>query len=362
MHSPLCPRPVWRRGWLAWLLAPALTLAAAEPPPALDLIHWGATNQVARGGWGRMISRPNGAWLAVTTRFARTNSALQLQFSTNAARTWTRLGEVVEPARFLDNGELIALPDGSVLLTGRSVVEATSYRLPVYRSADAGRTWTYRSNIDANEGPPGSLPARGLWEPHFYFVADGRLAVAYANEKHASATPAFSQVCSVRVSPDAGQTWGAEITLAAEPGGGALRPGMPVVERLGNGRFLAVYEVVGSGDADVFSKESSDGLTWPAGLGTRIAGHHAAPWVTALADGRLLLTSCANTLSCSEDFGRTWQPVRTAAWDVGPGKVFTWPAIYQTGPEEVAVMVAWRGVHLRFGRLEKRLAPGGGAR
>ena len=80
-------------------------------------------------------------------------------------------------------------------------------------------------------------------------------------------------------------------------------------------------------------------------------GHNAGPWVTSLADGRLLLTSCANVLSCSEDFGRSWHPVSPPAWAVGPGKNFTWPAIYQTAANEVAVMVSWRGVWLRFGEL-----------
>ena len=302
-----------------------------------------------------MIKLTNGDWLCVTTRFAQTNSALQLQVSTNNARTWTRLGEVADGNRFLDNGELIQLPDGAVLLAGRSLIEAESYRLPVYRSTDAGRSWTHWSNIDANEGPPGTLKARGLWEPHFYFLADGRLAGAYANEKHASAKPAFSQVCSLKISPDLGRSWGEEITLAAERGGGKLRPGMPVVERMANGRFLAVYEVVEIGDADVFYKISEDGEHWPEGLGTPIAGHHAGPWVTALKDGRLLLTSCANGLSCSGDFGRTWQPLNLPAWDFGPGKVFTWPAIYEIQPGEVAVMVSRGGVHLRFGTLESKI-------
>ena len=321
-----------------------------------DRIAWGETSVVASPGvWGRMIQLTNRQWLSVSTRINRTNSTLQLHFSTNNARRWSLLSEVADGRRFLDNGELIQLPDGAVLLTGRSLIEAESYRLPVFRSADAGRTWYYLSNIDANEGAPGTLHARGLWEPHFYFLADGRLAVAYANEKHASMQPAFSQVCSVRISKDFGKSWGEEIILAAELGGGKLRPGMPVVERMANGRFIAVYEVVEIGDADVFYKMSDDGEHWPGGLGTRIAGHHAGPWVTSLSNGRLLLTSCANAISCSDDFGRTWQPVNPPAWEFGPGKVFTWPAIYQTGPNEVAVMISRRGVHLRFGALESEI-------
>lgn len=320
--------------------------------PSDCTVTWGDAKNVATPAvWGRMLQLTNGDWLGVSTRITRTNSTLQLQVSTNSARTWTPLGEVADGRRFLDNGELIQLRNGTVLLTGRSLVEAESYRLPVYRSTDSGRTWILWSNIEANEGAPGTLHARGLWEPHFYVLTDGRLAVAYANEKHAAAKPAFNQVCSVKISSDGGKSWGDEIILAAEPGGGKLRPGMPVVERMANGRFIAVYEIVELGDADVFYKFSEDGEHWPAGLGTRIPGHHAGPWVTALSNGRLLLTSCANVLSCSHDFGRTWHPVNPPAWDFGPGKVFTWPAIYETQPGEVAVTISRRGVQVRFGRL-----------
>jgi hypothetical protein len=188
-----------------------------------------------------------------------------------------------------------------------------------------------------------------LWEPHFFLLTDGRLAVAYANEKHASEKTSFSQVCSERMSNDGGKTWGDEIILASEPGGGKLRPGMPVVTRMSNGKFIAVYEVVGVGDADVFCKISEDGVRWPAGLGKHIAGHHAGPWVTSLADGKLLLTSCANRISSSEDFGMTWNFIEPSPWNVGAGKIFTWPAIYETATNQVAVMISHHGVRLRFG-------------
>jgi len=259
---------------------------------------------------------------------------------------------VREPGRRLDNGELIQLPAGEILLTGRSLIDGQSYRLPVYRSVD-GTNWNFLSNIDVNEGPPGSLSQRGLWEPHFFLLADGRLAVAYANEKHAADQPAFSQTCSERISTDSGQTWGREIILAAEPGGGRLRPGMPVVTRMANGQFISVYEVVGHNDAEVFSKISADGEHWPPGLGRPILGHHAGPFVTSLSTGELLLTSCANRLSGSRDFGATWQPLGPPAWDFGPGKVFTWPAIYEIAPQQIAVMISRNGVKLRLGQFRE---------
>ena len=325
--------------------------AIADTNNPASQFKWAGTNFVTRGGWGRMIHLADTNWLSVNTRFGRGGSSLEIRITTNAFHSWTKLSEIAETGRLLDNGELIQLPGGEILLTGRSLIEGQSYRLPVYRSADGGRSWTAISNIDANEGRPGSLRERGLWEPKFFPLPDGRLAVAYANEKHASDKPAFSQICSERISSDGGKTWGEEITLAAEPGGGKLRPGMPVVTRMSNGKFVAVYEIVGAGDADVFSKISADGEHWPAGLGKRVAGQHAGPWVTALADGELLLTSCANRMSCSRDGGATWNFVEPPAWDFGSGKVFTWPAIYEIATNQIAVMVSRSSVQLRFGSM-----------
>jgi len=334
---------------LSFSLPGADPQSAPEKSSTVNQFKWSGTNFVARGGWGRMIHLSDTHWLCVNTRFGPGESSLEIRVTTNSFHSWTKLSEVAEPGRFMDNGELIQLPGGELLLTGRSLIEGQSYRLPVYRSVDGGKRWTAFSDIDSNEGSPGSLKQRGLWEPHFFLLNDGRLAVAYANEKHASDQPAFSQVCSERISMDGGKTWGDEITLAAEPRGGGLRPGMPVVSRLSNGKFIVVYEVVGVGDADVFCKVSEDGEHWPAGLGNRIAGHHAGPWVTSLASGELLLTSCANRLSWSRDFGRTWNFVEPPAWNVGAGKVFTWPAIYEIATNQIAVMISRRGVQLKFG-------------
>ncbi len=327
----------------------ALLVLNCLPAIASDEFKWAGTNLVARGGWGRMIHLADTSWLCVNTRFGRGESSLEIRVTTNAFHSWEKISEVAEPARLLDNGELIQLPGGDILLTGRSLIDGQSYRLPVYRSEDGGKSWKIFSNIDVNEGAPGTLKQRGLWEPHFLFLSNGRLAVAYANEKHAADKRSFSQVCSERISSDGGKTWGNEITLAAETGGGMLRPGMPVVTRMSNGKFIAVYEIVGAGDADVFYKISGDGEHWPAGLGKRIVGHHAGPWVTSLADGKLLLTSCANRISSSEDFGMTWNFIEPSPWNVGAGKIFTWPAIYETATNQIAVMISHRGVRLRFG-------------
>ena len=216
---------------------------------------WGETTPMANAGWGRMARLGEGRWLGVNTLYPPPNSILQIEISGDGAHTWTPLSTVAEPGRNLDNGEVIALPNGDLLLTGRSVVETKtpggtlSFHLPVYKSRNGGKTWTFLSQIDTSEPAPyqPGQPSLGLWEPHFFFVADGRLACAYANEKRAADPTAYSQIVSEKVSPDNGATWGSEIVLAAQSGGGRQRPGMPVLTRMKNGQYLAVYEIVGIG-------------------------------------------------------------------------------------------------------------------
>lgn len=305
--------------YFIWL--PLLTTALAEMPPAsLD---------VGRGAWGRLEHLGGQHWLMVVTRFdSRESSHLEFLQSTNACRQWKRIGELREPGRKLDNGHLLRLPDGIILLTGRSLIEGQTYHLPVYASTNSGRSWQRLSNLDASEGSTAQRK-KGLWEPFLFLLSDGRVSVIYSNEKHEG----FSQILSQKISSDGGCTWGPEQRIVEEPGGGKLRPGMGVVSRLKDGRYFLAYEVVGLGRGLVHYKISKDGTQWPEGLGKPIGNHEAAPYVVTLSDGRLLLTSCSNVLSFSRDNGQTWQLLDTTPWD---SKFrYTWPALYETAPGEI---------------------------
>lgn len=321
-------------------------------------VSWGATiavNEAPSGAtYGRMVKLADGTWLAVTTIFPP-GPASQLEFvsSTDDCRTWKLVSKLVEQNRKLDNGQLVQLADGSILVGMRSLVDGASYRLVVYRSADGGRLWRYLSTIDANENPRGRKD-RGLWEPHLNVLSDGRLAAMYANERHANDSPSYNQVISQRVSNDNGATWGPETRVVEEPGGGLLRPGMPVWTQMANGKWIVVYEIVNR-NADVNYKVSEDGMTWPRGLGARIAEQHCGPYVLSLTDGRLLVTSCQNEVSVSDDYGATWRRVEPSPWTFGYS--FSWASIYQISSNRIAVMATVprqdkkSAVALRFGTL-----------
>jgi hypothetical protein len=335
--------------------APSAARSATEP---LGPISWTGVTHIADAGWARLLHLDGHNWLCVDNLYPKPNAIWQIERSSDDCKTWKVVTTIAEPERDLDNGDLVRLPDGDILLTGRSTVlnppqgGHQSYHLPVYRSADGGRTWDFLSQVDVSEPAPSTRrqPSQGLWEPYLFVLEDGRVACAYANERHSIAHPAYSQTVAERVSSDGGHTWGEEKTLAAQPGGGDLRPGMPVITRTSAGKYLAVYEIVGKGDADVYAKVSADGVHWPRGLGKRIPDQHHGPFVATLSDGRVLVTSCSNVISLSGDNGATWQRETPAV--PFPAGSTSWPAIYQVSPSEVCVVTSFHDARISWGTIQ----------
>jgi hypothetical protein len=321
------------------LVAAALMLWAA--PAVADPagpVQWRAGVDVTAAGasWTRLLKLQNGDWLAVYTVSPGSRaSRLQIARSTDSGRTWTPISSAVDAGRVVDNGILFQLPNGDVLLAGRDLLVGQSYRIVVWRSTNNGVTWTASpsSVVDANENPGGRTD-RGLWEPFLFLLPDGRLSILYADET----VPGHSQVISQRVSSDGGATWGAK-SSAVQSADSSKRPGMPGIARMSDGRYILVYEVCPEPSCQVHQKISSDGATWDnTTLGATVPGHACGPYITALGDGRLLVTSCTNEVSISDDLGATWKRIDPSPW--GWGFKHTWPAIYQTGINEIAAVVS----------------------
>jgi hypothetical protein len=294
----------------------------------------------------RAVRLTDGTWLLVFTTYVSGDSGYLLNpkggnvlvvlESEDRCRTWKRLSTIADPGRDMDNGEMLQLPNGDVLLAARSVRWQESYRLPVYRSSDRGLTWNRISEIDENEGKPGALgnPDKGVYEPHLYQISPTVLAVMYSTEKHVAESPSFSQTVAEKISPDGGRTWGKEIWVAS--GDTADRPGMPVWIKMNDGRYIVVYEVGGPKDYPIYCKFSDDGIHWNSGLGTLVPIQKGAPFVDGLSDGTLVLTSNNHRVSISEDFGKTW---RTAP-DAFPGGTdeALFSSIYQIDSGRIALM------------------------
>lgn len=338
------------------LRAMAVSALLAVVPAALAVnVEWGDTATIVEknAGWGRMVPLSDGRWLAVTTRFnTGSPTTLTLSVSDDEARSWKQLSSVSEPGRKIDNGELLVLPDGRILLAMRSLVDRSSYRLHLYDSDDDARSWRFLSTIAANEAPAGR-DDRGVWEPVLTVLDDGTLSVVYADETRADESPAYNQVVSQRLSRDGGRTWGPVATIASEPGGGKLRPGMPVMSRRPQGGYLMVLETCGDDpQCPVSFKVSADGRNWPAGLGTPLADQKCGPHVMTTRDGTMFVTSCLNQISWSGNGGSQWQRVPTPAWPLG--FKHSWPAVVELGPGRIGVINATQnGVQIRFGQYTR---------
>lgn len=369
-----------QRGWarhmhrlwcgLACLLALALVYRATARAGSLPTITWGPLITIADppifkdagsdarlddrlvtpGTFGadfpRAIHLADGRWLCVYTAYEsgdvgyRVNphggTRLYVAMSRDDGKNWTQLSSVADPGRDLDNGQFIELRDGSILLCTRSVRWQESYRLPVYRSADGGKSWKFLSLIDANEGTPGSLgkPDKGVYEPFLYLLDNGRLGVMYSSEKYVTGSPSYSQIVSEKISTDGGATWGPEIRVTAERP--QDRPGMPVLARTKNNNYIVVYELCGPEQCEVHSKTSSNGVDWPAGLGTEVPGQKGAPFIAALEDGTLVVTSNNHSVSVSRDSAKTW--VLTSPAFRGAGDYAFFSSIYPLGGRSVLVL------------------------
>lgn len=332
------------------MLLTGLMLATA-PVWAIE-VGWTDTATIAArdAGWGRMTRLADGRWLAVTTRFhADRPTTLVLSVGDDRARDWQPWSEVVEPGRKIDNGEVLALPDGRVLLAMRSLIDGASYRLHLYSSDNGARSWRFLSVIDRNEAP-GGRDDRGVWEPVLGLLDDGTLSVLYADETLADGQPPYNQVVSQRLSRDGGRSWEAKTTIVAQPGGGALRPGMPVMARRPQGGYVLVFEICGEDThCPVSYKISPDGRDWPAGLGTPLADQRCGPQITTTTRGTMFVTSCQNEISVSEDGGGHWRRLPEPAWPIGFRH--SWPAVYEIAPDEIGVVNVTEGgrVQIRFG-------------
>ncbi|MFV0378983.1 MAG: sialidase family protein [Mangrovibacterium sp.] len=286
----------------------------------------GGTNMRCHGFYGsqypRLIKLKNGSWLAGYT-ISRNNGykndqkdGLELEFSISDddCQTWKPISIISDPGRDLDNAQMIELSDGSILLTCRSVRWQESYILPVYKSTDKGQTWEKLSIIDETHGKPGELgnPDKGMYEPHFYFLDDGRLAVMYANETHVVENPSYSQIISEKISHDLGKTWGEEIWTVYTLGEPASRPGMPVWTKMKNGKYMAVFEVCGPQKCNIYFKISDNGIDWPSGIGQQIPDQLGGPYILSLESGLLVVTSNSNQISVSTDYGNSWKTINSA--------------------------------------------------
>lgn len=195
--------------------------------------------------------------------------------STDEGASFHKIGEVRDPdGKFGECcGTLYELPQRVGALRPGTLLWGASYRpdagaqrrigIKVWASRDGGHTWTFLSEAARSHNHD------GIWEPEFNVDAGGTLWVNYADETQA---PKYAQVIN-RVATTDGVHWGTkQLTLAIPPD--RVRPGMPIIRRLPDGRYWFSYEICNYGDryCDPYYKISTDGANWgdPADPGTRV--------------------------------------------------------------------------------------------
>jgi hypothetical protein len=195
--------------------------------------------------------------------------------STDEGATFHKVGEVRDRdgRSGMCCGTLYELPQRVGRLRAGTLLWAASYRqdagpqrrigIKIWASKDVGRNWSFLSEAARSHNHD------GIWEPEFVVDAGGTLWLHYADETEA---PQFAQVMN-RVASTDGVHWGTkQRTMAIPPH--RVRPGMPIIRRLPDGRYYLAYEICNYSDryCDPYFKISSDGANWgdPLDPGTRV--------------------------------------------------------------------------------------------
>ncbi|MES2732844.1 MAG: carbohydrate-binding protein [Bacteroidota bacterium] len=291
---------------LAFVMAFSLVLTNAlyaqwTVTTQLDL-HIPTPDQVEMGDeYPRIIQLKNGDLLATFEWFRPNGQAPRFLFyrSTDGGKTWAFDNDLRDglghPVQHMWQPELYELPvqsgnlpAGTLLFSG-NVRDGGASHIALWKSNDNGHTWQYLSQLVHGR----------FWEPNLIVSPTGQL-ICYISDE---GDPSHSQKLIYMVSNDGGRTWGPITNFVASPIFGH-RPGMPRTVRMGNGRYIVVYEGIDVDPANsIHFKLSDDGLNWgnvnTIGTSIRSTDGHipgGAPSVTWTPEGgpngTVIVTSC----------------------------------------------------------------------
>jgi len=283
MHRTTCHRAI-RVVCLLLAMAGISAVSAQDQPPDA------ASGRFLANGTGYAsvvrLSPSDGRLLLV---FEQSGMAgIPLYASDDNGKSWRFMQDVVDQAHAGPDWQLRWQPnlsqmrrDSGDLRRGTLLLAANATRndanghvveedLQLYVSTDRGKTWHYRSSIVRGGGHPEDKDNHGVWEPNIHVLDDGRMIAYYSSEQHKAS--GFNQILAHRLSSDGGKSWGAEVMDVGMPGG-VERPGMAVVARLPDHRYVMNFEDIdGPDNGKVYLKFSADGLHFgaPADRGTPV--------------------------------------------------------------------------------------------
>lgn len=229
--------------------------------------------------------------------------------STDSGETWQHITDIrdnvygtthkMNPCIFELPKDIGDLKEGTILVAGLLLPDDWSAtQITLFKSTDIGQSFTPVSVVDVG-GPNDydnspSATTTAIWEPYLGIDGNGNLACYYSDERQKA--NGVLQALVYRSSSD-GVNWSGITNVVAVPNYND-RPGMVTVTQMGNGKYMAVYEVVNKPTYDIntaicYYKISDDGINWnPTDLGTPIllsdgTGCGSAPFVKWIDAGGL---------------------------------------------------------------------------
>lgn len=270
------------------------------------------------------------------------NARIAVTRSEDGGKTWSYPKPAAEKSGYdCANANFIQMENGDILLAYRAIKGGakTDAKILCSISRDNGKTWAFHSTIIEEYGKG------GVWEPHFIYIGD-KVAVFYANDSEHAVGHTGNQNIEFKLLE--GDTWG-EKRIASYGNRTGSRDGMPVVDRLSDGRYVMVVEANAFPDYVFVTqiKFSPDGLDWSDPLKTiyrpskKGAGKKAgAPYIVVLPGDILVVsfqtdedaTGSGDGVSVmkvivSTDLGKTWSAPFTP-FPVPDGKSAIWNGMY----------------------------------
>lgn len=343
--------------------------AASAPESPLVWDEKARTIYMGGGAYPRMYQLQDGTLLCgFDASMGGPNARIAVARSEDGGKTWSFPKVAAEKKGFdCANANFIQLENGDILLAYRAIKggENIDAKILCNISRDNGKTWEYHSSVIEEYGKG------GVWEPHFIMI-DGKVAVFYANDsQHAMGDTGFQNIEFKLLEQDG---WG-EKRIASNGNETKSRDGMPVVDRLSDGRYVMVVEANDFPDYVFITqiKFSPDGLDWSDPLKTiyrptkKGAGKKAgAPYIVVL-PGDILVVSFqtdedatqngdhVSTMKVivSKDLGKSWTDPFTP-FPVPDGKSAIWNGMYWANDQLFALTSANHptgGIYARIATL-----------
>ncbi len=265
----------------------------------------------------------NGTLLATFEVFDKGFTKFRIMESTDKGNSWEEISSVTEtissdlqaawePCLFELPEDIGSYKKGTIILGGISLDDGckSKTQLSIWTSEDCGRTWSEISVADEAGGT-----GDGIWEPWFVYE-NGVLYCFYSDDSD----PVYSQTIVYKSTTDL-VNWSEKIPVVVHKNPDD-RPGMPVVTKMGNGKYYLCYELLSDGENKPCRYKISDSISeWNADEeGTEIIALckreiHTSPICLWIPDGgengTLILNGQYgnkgnNELFVSYDYGETY--------------------------------------------------------